>query len=103
MIGELIIGDGVFMSRVSSALAAFFICFPVVSYTQSNPNRDKVIVGADVPLRIVVDERVSYAKPGTQIFGHLAEPVYVKDQVALPAGTKVVGHVTAVHAVAKQR
>jgi hypothetical protein len=58
-------------------------------------------IPAGVPLRVELDK--SYPmKVGTQIQGHLTEPVYVIDHVAVPANSKVYGTIIAKHPVSRQ-
>lgn len=58
-------------------------------------------IPAGVPLRVELDK--SYAmKVGTHIQGHLTEPVYLIDHVAVPADSKVYGTITAKHSVSRQ-
>src|ERR1700737_2956990 len=60
-------------------------------------------VDAGVPLHVVLDKRVSFTKVGQRLQGHVAQPVYVFDQVAVPAGTTVLGKVTEVHPVSRMK
>ncbi|MGC2403143.1 MAG: hypothetical protein WA510_25365 [Acidobacteriaceae bacterium] len=58
-------------------------------------------IPAGVPLRVELDK--SYPmKVGTQIQGHLTEPVYLIDHVAVPADSKVYGTITSKHSVSRQ-
>jgi hypothetical protein len=58
-------------------------------------------IPAGVPLRVELNK--SYPmKVGTQIQGHLTEPVYLIDHVALPADSKVYGTIIAKHSVSRQ-
>jgi hypothetical protein len=58
-------------------------------------------IPAGVPLRVELDK--SYPmKVGTQIQGHLTEPVYLIDHVAVPANSRVYGTITAKHPVSRQ-
>lgn len=59
------------------------------------------VVPAGVPLRVELDK--SYRmRVGTPIEGHLTEPVYLIDHVAIPADSKVYGTITGKHAVNRQ-
>lgn len=60
-------------------------------------------VEAGVPLHVALDKRVSFTKAGQRLQGHVTQPVYVFDQVAVPAGTTVLGKVTEVHPVSKMK
>jgi hypothetical protein len=58
-------------------------------------------IPAGVPLRVELDK--SYPmKVGTQIQGHLTEPIYLIDHVAVPADSKVYGTITGKHSVSRQ-
>src|SRR5206468_1857396 len=75
-----------------------------LSFAQSQPAVDStIVVSSGVPLHIVLDERTSYTKEGKPLRGHLAQPVYVFDRIALPAGTEVLGKVAEVHPVTKRK
>ncbi len=59
------------------------------------------LVPAGVPLRVELDN--SYGmKVGTRIEGHLTEPVYLIDHVAIPANSKVYGSITGKHGVGRE-
>jgi hypothetical protein len=59
------------------------------------------LIPAGVPLRVQLDQ--SYRmRVGTRIEGHLTEPVYLIDHVAVPADSKVFGTVTGKHSVSRQ-
>jgi hypothetical protein len=59
------------------------------------------LVPAGVPLRVELDK--SYPlRAGTRIQGHLTEPVYLIDHVAIPANSKVYGAITREHSVSRQ-
>ena len=49
------------------------------------------LVPAGVPLRVELDKSYSM-RVGTRIEGHLTEPVYLIDHVAVPANSKVLWH-----------
>jgi hypothetical protein len=58
-------------------------------------------IPAGVPLRVELDKSYSM-KVGTQIQGHLTEPIYLIDHVAVPTNSKVYGLITAKHSVSRQ-
>ena len=59
------------------------------------------LIPAGVPLRVELDK--SYGMHvGTRIEGHLTEPVYLIDHVAIPANSKVYGSITGKHGVGRQ-
>ncbi len=59
------------------------------------------LIPAGVPLRVALDKSYSL-KVGTRLEGHLTEPVYLIDHVAIPADSKVFGTVTGKHSVSRQ-
>ena len=59
------------------------------------------LVPAGVPLRVELDKSYSM-RTGTRIEGHLTEPVYLIDHVAVPANSKVYGTITGKHGVSRQ-
>ena len=69
--------------------------------------RHTAIVALEVPLgtplRIALDQRVRISHPGAAIHGRVVEPVYAFDQIVIPAGSAVTGHVTRVEPVSAPR
>ena len=59
------------------------------------------LVPAGVPLRVELDKSYSM-RVGTTIEGHLMEPVYLIDHVAIPADSKIYGTITGKHGVSRQ-
>ncbi len=59
------------------------------------------LVPTGVPLRVELDKSYSM-RVGTRIEGHLTEPVYLIDHVAVPANSKVYGTITGKHGVSRQ-
>jgi hypothetical protein len=59
------------------------------------------LVPAGVPLRVALDKSYSL-KVGTRLEGHLTEPVYLIDHVAIPADSKVFGTITGKHSASRQ-
>ncbi len=59
------------------------------------------LIPAGVPLRVALDKSYSL-KVGTKLEGHLTEPVYLIDHVAIPADSKVFGTITGKHSVSRQ-
>jgi hypothetical protein len=59
------------------------------------------VIPAGVPLRVELDQSY-YKRVGTRIEGHLIEPVYLIDHVAVPADSKVFGTITDKHSVRRQ-
>jgi hypothetical protein len=59
------------------------------------------LVPAGVPLRVALDKSYSL-RVGTKLEGHLTEPVYLIDHVAIPADSKVFGTITGKHSASRQ-
>ena len=59
------------------------------------------LVPAGVPLRVELNKSYSM-RAGTRIEGHLTEPVYLIDHVAIPVNSKVYGTITGKHGVSRQ-
>jgi hypothetical protein len=87
------------------ALAALFAA-TVATTTSSAFAQDLApasaeLVPAGVPLRVELDK--SYRmRVGTTIEGHLTEPIYLIDHVAVPVNSKVSGTITGRHSVSRQ-
>jgi hypothetical protein len=87
------------------ALAALFAATVATStgsaFAQDLAPQPAELVPAGVPLRVELDK--SYLmKVGTPIEGHLTEPIYLIDHVAIPADSKVFGTITGKHSVSRQ-
>ena len=80
------------------------LCVPPSSEEEPKP---PVVVTLQVPsgtpLRIALDEQTRIAHPGAAIHGRIVEPVYAFDQIVIPAGSAVAGHVTQVAPVSAWR
>ena len=87
------------------ALAALFAATVATTtgsaFAQDLAPQPAELVPAGVPLRVELDK--SYPmQVGTRIEGHLTEPVYLIDHVAVPADSKVYGTITGKHSVSRQ-
>lgn len=58
-----------------------------------------LVVDAGRPLRLLLDDRIKVNRVGQPVTAILAEDVYAYDRVAIPAGTKVLGHVAKLEGV----
>ena len=58
-------------------------------------------IPAGVPLRVQLDKSY-HLRVGTSIEGHLTEPIYLTDHVAVPADSKVFGTIVGKHSVSRQ-
>jgi hypothetical protein len=54
----------------------------------------ELVVRAETPLRVALDERVRLKRVGQTVTGTLTEAIYSYDRVVVPAGTKAWGRVT---------
>jgi hypothetical protein len=87
------------------ALAALFAATVATTtgsaFAQDLAPQPAELVPAGVPLRVELDK--SYPlHVGTRIQGHLTEPVYLIDHIAVPANSKVYGTITSKHSVSRQ-
>ena len=87
------------------ALAALFAATVATTtgsaFAQDLAPQSAELVPAGVPLRVELDK--SYPmKVGTRVEGHLTEPVYLIDHVAVPADSKVFGTIIGRHSVSRQ-
>ncbi len=87
------------------ALAALFAATVATStgssFAQDLATQPTEHIPAGVPLRVQLDK--SYPmKVGTRIEGHLTEPVYLVDHIAVPSDSKVYGTITGKHGVGRQ-
>ena len=53
-------------------------------------------VPAGTPLPVVLDKEIRIKTTGQEIDGKIAEPVYVFDKLVVPAGSDVIGKITAI-------
>jgi hypothetical protein len=56
-------------------------------------------IPAGVPLRVALERRAAIQRVGESIQGRLADPIYVYDRLALPAGCAVEGHIAEIGGV----
>lgn len=61
---------------------------------QSERSFVELLVKAETPLRVALDEQVKLKRVGQTVTGTLAEAIYSYDRIVVPAGTKVWGRVT---------
>ena len=87
------------------ALAALFAATVATTtgsaFAQDLAPQPAELIPAGVPLRVELDK--SYPmKVGTRVEGHLTEPVYLIDHIAVPADSKVFGTIIGRHSVTRQ-
>jgi hypothetical protein len=87
------------------ALAALFAATVAITtgsaFAQDLAPQPAELVPAGVPLRVELDKSYSL-RVGTRIQGHLTEPVYLIDHVAIPANSKVYGAIASEHSASRQ-
>jgi len=80
------------------------LCVP--PSTEEEPKPTVIVtlqIPSGTPLRIALDERTRIAHPGTAIHGRIVEPVYAFDEIVIPAGSLVTGHVSQIAPVSALR
>lgn len=95
----------VFPARLLALGASLLLIvqFALSQSTTPASDRSTVTVNAGVPIHVVLDQRVSYTKTGQRLHGHISQPIYVYDQIVVPAGTTVLGKVAEVKPVARSK
>jgi len=56
-----------------------------------------------VPIHVALEKPLPIKDTGVQVEGHVVDPVYVFDQLAIPVGSKVLGHVTQVDELSRKQ
>jgi hypothetical protein len=83
-----------------------FLCAPPTS-EMLEQERPAALILLTTPtgtnLRVVIDRKVRIANPGEPVSGKLAEPIYVFDQVVIPAGSVVTGRVAKIRPIETKR
>jgi hypothetical protein len=72
-----------------------------VASAQDAPGTLALVVKSARPIHVELDQRVSIKRVGQPLSGVITEPVYVYDRIVIPAGTRVLGHVTSLAPAAK--
>ncbi len=86
---------------LTACFAATVAVATVSGWSQDLPAVSVESIPAGVPLRVQLEK--SYRmRVGTQIEGHLTEPVYLIDHIVLPQDSKVFGSITGKHSVTRQ-
>jgi hypothetical protein len=63
------------------------------AFAQAERSVVELVISADTPLRVALDERVRLKGVGQRVTGTLAEAIYAYDRIVAPAGAKVWGRV----------
>jgi hypothetical protein len=106
-------GKAIFMRDIRSLLI-LFLCTPVFVCAQQNRARNtestaasleviELKVPAGTPMPVILQKEVRVRKTGQEIDGKIAEPIYVFDKLVVPAGSDVIGKVTAIAGVSALR
>ncbi len=59
-------------------------------------------IGADTPLKVVLDQDVRIQKVGQPVHGKTTEPIYAFDKLLIPAGSDVTGKIAEIGPVSKK-
>jgi len=75
----------------------------IASPSQPAPTLIPLSVPTGTPLKVDLDQEVRVQKVGQPVHGKIVEPVYAFDKLVVPAGTEVVGKISAIDRVPKTR
>jgi hypothetical protein len=88
----------------------FLLSFSVLGLTgipvraqETKPEKETLVVEPGNDLRAALDKGVRLKAVGQPITAKLLEPVYAGEALAIPAGSKVKGHVSAINAAPKRK
>jgi hypothetical protein len=70
--------------------------------SQPSPSLIPLTVPTGTPLKVALDQEVRVQKVGQPVHGKIVEPVYAFDKLVVPAGTDVVGKISAIDRVPKK-
>jgi hypothetical protein len=70
---------------------------------QSDERSMRLTVAEGTPIRVAVDRRLVIRRVGQPVDAVVVDPVFVYDRVAIPAGTRVLGHVHRRDALTRKR
>jgi type IV secretory pathway VirB10-like protein len=97
------------MRAVPLTIISIFLTSGLSFGQADNPATTEVVAGSPAaiplevptgtPLPVVLDKEVRIQKPGQQIHGKIAEPVYAFDKLVVPAGSEVTGSITRIPGV----
>src|SRR6266550_7521748 len=69
--------------------------------TSPQPALIPLSVPTGTPLKVALDQEVRVQKVGQPVRGKIVEPVYAFDKLVVPAGTEVIGQISAIEDVSK--
>jgi hypothetical protein len=70
---------------------------------QAAPSLIPLTVPTGTPLKVALDQEVRIQKVGQPVHGKIVEPVYAFDKLVVPAGTEVIGTISAIDRVPRIR
>jgi hypothetical protein len=70
--------------------------------SQPAPSLIPLTVPTGTPLKVALDQEVRVQKVGQPVHGKIVDPVYAFDKLVVPAGTEVVGKISAIDRVPKK-
>ena len=81
---------------------------PAPATSNANPSRPAptlipLSVPIGTPLKVALDQEVRVRNVGQPVHGKVVEPVYAFDKLVVPAGTEVIGKISAIDKVRKTR
>ncbi|MGH9327155.1 MAG: hypothetical protein ACRD2B_10810 [Terriglobia bacterium] len=89
--------------RILLLFPALFVFSATIS-AQSTAAEIPLTIAKDVPLHVILTHRVPInKKPGEPVVGRLAAPVYVYNEVVLPAGCEMLGRIVRIQGVPRWR
>jgi len=93
--------------RMSCFVVVFslFICVGTSVAQDQSPSSHEIAltVQPGVPIHIALEKSLPIKDAGVPVEGHVVEPVYVFDHLVIPAGSKVLGHVTEVDELSRKQ
>ena len=75
---------------------------PVPTTLTATPVTVPLVVPADTPLKIELDQEIRIRRVGQPVRGRVVQPVYVFDKVTVPAGTVATGTISEMAGVSKR-
>jgi len=67
--------------------------------SRPTPNLIPLTVPTGTPLKVTLDQEVRIQKVGQPVHGKIVEPIYAFDKLVVPAGTEVIGKISAIDRV----
>src|SRR5712671_4211212 len=86
---------------VSCSVLAVSVSLAAVQDTQ--PQQSTIVVGAGNDLRCRLEKGLRITKPGEPIAAKLVEPVYAGTTIAIPEGSTIKGHVSAIASAPRRK